>query len=812
MSESERLTCSICLETINDSDEKIQCVRTETVYGFETNGGGCGNFFHKNCIIEYCKYDENNVCPMCRNSRICDEIRSQRFEELPPDWNTEYMLDEIATNFMRPPPAWPTPQALRGFERPRSIVNMQNLERMPLNILLQIRDLFEAEIEAQRRLLASTIPVTETQRQELEQRGELSIESINNRSTEIRRRLMIDITRIIMTELISRNFDAVDASGARIPLGEAVWNEMMDYSDSDNSIDSNQTRRSIISRPSQSDSENGRRPSSGVPSIDDSSYNGSYFSENERSSNSSVHSQSDSESDSNANSQPVQTTTDNEVHAIAAQIVESGLPVEDVIAMVRRREPQLDAVDTAQDAYELLNEEESEHEPELNIDENVDEITNLFEQINQNDAQIARLRNQTNEQSSEAFDSENVSAEGGAPKIESPEEEKQFVENLSNLDILQTTQKTDSSGNIITKREPTFLGNENLVEENESKNANMKESYPLNKTHEKWTGDNDSNHEKKIKIFHNWLKNIFRRFKPNSPDLTIILTGRGLGLGNSQIDDFNWDWISATNENHIEALIDKINNLSNENKKRLFVDLTIGTVLITGYTHPDNDIIDLDLEFIFEKIENWMHFVRRVENSPRRLSSGSTTNDQQIFDISIGKGEREWAGEWSNDDNDNIIFSLEIKNLNYSQLLSEYNSNDNESLLTGRMSLIEAIHTFKLNMKRLLKIRNIRSDYIDLSKFASLRLFGGGPEEDEAANILLTIKDAYYPPKRSHKKRPDSPILLKNSRNMYECPNCKREFTKPQAQIQHCKSCVNKTTGGNKKTRKRRLMLQKRRD
>lgn len=697
MSESQRLTCSICLETINESDEKIQCVRTET--------GGCDNFFHKNCITEYCNYSENNVCPMCRNSRICDEIRSQIFEELP-DWNTEYMLDEIATNFMRPPPTWAETPG------PRSVINMRNLERMPLNILLQIRDLFEAEIEAQRRLIASTIPVTETQRQELEQRGELSIESINNRSTEIRRQLMIDITRIIMTELISMNFDAEDADGSIISLDEVVQNGMMGYSDSD---------------------------------------------------------------------------------------------------------------DAAQDASTLLNEEEwrqiqepdsdsDENEPELNVDENVDEITNLFAQINQNDAEIARLRNEINEQSYEAFDSENRSAEGGAPKIESPEEEQQFVENLSNLDILQTTQNTDSSGNIITKREPTFLGNENLVEENESKNANMIESYPLNKTHEKWTGDNDSNHEKKIKIFHNWLKNIFRKFKPNSPDLTIILTGRGLGFGNSQIDDFNWDWISATNENHIEAIIDKINNLSNENKKRLFVDLTIGKVLITGYTHPDNDIIDLDLEFIFEKIENWMHFVRRVENSPRRLSSGSTTNDQQIFDISIGKGEREWAGEWGNDDNDNIIFSLEIKNLNYSQLLSEYNSNDNESILTGRMSLIEAIHTFKLNMKRLLKIRNIRSDYIDLSKFASLRLFGGGATEDEAANILLTIKDAYYPPKRSHKKRPDSPILLKNSRNMYECPHCKREFTKPQAQIQHCKSCVNKTIGGNKKTRKRLLMLQKRRD
>ena len=256
---------------------------------------------------------------------------------------------------------------------------------MPLNILLQIRDLFEAEIEAQRRLIASTIPVTETQRQELEQRGELSIESINNRSTEIRRQLMIDITRIIMTELISMNFDAEDEDGSIISLDEVVQNGMMGYSDSD---------------------------------------------------------------------------------------------------------------DAAQDASTLLNEEEwrqiqepdwDENEPELNVDENVDEITNLFAQINQNDAEIARLRNEINEQSYEAFDSENRSAEGGAPKIESPEEEQQFVENLSNLDILQTTQNTDSSGNIITKREPTFLGNENLVEENESKNANMIESYPLNKTHEKWT-------------------------------------------------------------------------------------------------------------------------------------------------------------------------------------------------------------------------------------------------------------------------------------------------------------------------------------
>tara|TARA_B100001173_G_scaffold304951_1_gene309699 strand:- start:1588 stop:3969 length:2382 start_codon:yes stop_codon:yes gene_type:complete len=786
MSESQRLTCSICLETINESDEKVQCVRTPT--------GGCNNFFHKNCIVDYCKYDENNVCPMCRDSRICDEIR-QRFEDDLPNWNTEVILDEIATNFMRPPP-------VRA-----QIVNMRNLERMPLNILLQIRELFEDEIEAQRRLIASTIPVTERQRQELEQRGELSIESINNRSTEIRRQLVRDLTQIIMVELTSRNLDSLPAAG---------WEQS---TDSDNSIDSNQTRRSIISRPSTTDaswarfrspssgvpsrdgSESGRIPSSGVPSPNDSPYNSPYYSENERSPNSGVSSQSDSESDSNASSQPGQTITENQVDAIAAQIVNSGLRVEDAIAIARaelerRREPHMveDAVDAAQDASELLNEEESEHEPELNVDENVDEITNLFEQINQNDAAaIADVADQTNEQSSEAFDSENVSAEGGAPKIESPEEEQQFVENLSNLDILQTTQSTDSSGNIITKREPTFLGNENLVEENESKNANMKESYPLNKKHDKWTGDDDPNHDKKIKIFHNWLKNVFRKFKPNSPGLSIFFKGKGLRLQTN--GNFWSDWISAANEeDHIEEIIDKINNLSNANKKRLFVDLTIGTVLITGYTHPDNDNIDLDLEFIFENIENWMHFVRRVENSPRRLSSGSTTNNQQVFDISIGKSEREFAGEWINDDNDDIIFSLEIRNLNYSQLLSEYNSNDSESILTGRMSLIEAIHTFKLNMKRLLKIRNVRSDYIDLSKYISLGLFGGGDEEVDAANILLKIKDSKYTKKRSHKKRPDSPILLKNEREM-------RDGSAIAGRIK-------KKVGGNKKTRKRRFLLR----
>ena len=773
MSESQRLTCSICLETINESDEKVQCVRTPT--------GGCDNFFHKNCIVDYCKYDEDNVCPMCRDSRICDEIRSQRFEELP-DWNTEYMLDEIATNFMRPPPTWPIPPG------PRSIVNMRNLERMPLNILLQIRNLFEAEIEAQRRLIASTIPVTETQRQELEQRGELSIESINNRSTEIRRQLMIDITRIIISELSSRNLDAVDAEGARIPLceevrgdiriplREVVRNDMMGYSDSDSTAVPSQNSTAV---PSQSDSESDSeidrtellRRADEAQRLADAAR---------------------SDADAALSDAAAVDELATELRAIAA-------------ARAEDLEPQIEALDAAADATTALLREE---EPELE---------DLQERIRQNDAEIARLRlrNQTNEQSSEAFDSERGSAEGGAPKIESPQEEQQFVENLSNLDILQTTQSTDSSGNIITKREPTFLGNENLVEENESKNANMKESYPLNKKHDKWTGDDDPNHDKKIKIFHNWLKNVFRKFKPNSPGLSIIFKGQGLRLETDGI--FWWDWMYAENEDEIREIIDKIYTLSNENKKKLFVDLTIGTVLIHGYTHPDDANLDddenLDLEFIFENIENWMHFVRRVESSPRVLSGSD--NNEHVFSITIGKNQRQNLDEWDN--LDNIIFSLEIRNLNYPLLLSDYESNienDSESILTGRMSLIEAIHTFKLNMKRLLKIRNIRSDYIDLSKYISLGLFGGGDdttpgeEEVDAANILLKIKDSKYTKKRSHKKRPDSPILLKNERGMYECPNCVREFDRPQAQIQHCKTCIKKKVGGNKKTRKRRFLLR----
>jgi ankyrin repeat protein len=60
--------------------------------------------------------------------------------------------------------------------------------------------------------------------------------------------------------------------------------------------------------------------------------------------------QNDSESDSNASSQPVQTITDNQVDAIAAQIVNNGLRVEDAIAIARaelemRRLRRLSSID-----------------------------------------------------------------------------------------------------------------------------------------------------------------------------------------------------------------------------------------------------------------------------------------------------------------------------------------------------------------------------------------------------------------------------------------------------------------------------------
>ena len=67
MSESYISVCSICHENINLSDEKVQCVIDAS--------GGCGNYFHRNCIKEWCNMSNSKTCPICRRINICDRMR-----------------------------------------------------------------------------------------------------------------------------------------------------------------------------------------------------------------------------------------------------------------------------------------------------------------------------------------------------------------------------------------------------------------------------------------------------------------------------------------------------------------------------------------------------------------------------------------------------------------------------------------------------------------------------------------------------------------------------------------------------------------
>ena len=107
---------------------------------------------------------------------------------------------------------------------------------------------------------------------------------------------------------------------------------------------------------------------------------------------------------------------------------------------------------------------------------------------------------------------------GGAPQIESMEDEMKFQNLLRQLDELQTTNKTDDSGNTIVVREPTFLGEQNLFDENESKNTDMIDSYPLNTESEKF---NCPAHDDKMNYFEGWLRHILTKFKPNNRNMYI---------------------------------------------------------------------------------------------------------------------------------------------------------------------------------------------------------------------------------------------------------------------------------------------------
>ncbi len=121
---------------------------------------------------------------------------------------------------------------------------------------------------------------------------------------------------------------------------------------------------------------------------------------------------------------------------------------------------------------------------------------------------------------------------GGAPKIESMEDEMKFQNLLRQLDELQTTNKTDDSGNTIVVREPTFLGEQNLFDENESKNTDMIDSYPLNTKSEKFKCD--SYHDK-MNYLEGWLRNILTKFKPSNRNIYIS----GIPYSSNRIFDYN---------------------------------------------------------------------------------------------------------------------------------------------------------------------------------------------------------------------------------------------------------------------------------
>ena len=72
MSEHSTNLCAICHENINldDLSEKIIiCIPAE---------GGCGNFFHKNCVNRWCNTSHTKECPICRNPGICEKLRTEK--------------------------------------------------------------------------------------------------------------------------------------------------------------------------------------------------------------------------------------------------------------------------------------------------------------------------------------------------------------------------------------------------------------------------------------------------------------------------------------------------------------------------------------------------------------------------------------------------------------------------------------------------------------------------------------------------------------------------------------------------------------
>ena len=194
--------------------------------------------------------------------------------------------------------------------------------------------------------------------------------------------------------------------------------------------------------------------------------------------------------------------------------------------MIRDLVDQIDHLSTgdAWDLAEILSDEINALKSIINVLKSDLDKTKLALEANRKDSVMNTLPDDLEEKIRTLL--------GGAPKIESMEDEMKFQNLLRQLDELQTTNKTDDSGNTIVVREPTFLGEQNLFDENESKNTDMIDSYPLNTKSEKFKCD--SYHDK-MNYFEGWLRHILTKFKPSNRNIYIS----GIPYSSNRIFDYS---------------------------------------------------------------------------------------------------------------------------------------------------------------------------------------------------------------------------------------------------------------------------------
>ena len=92
------------------------------------------------------------------------------------------------------------------------LLSRENLERMPLHILREIRDLYQRLSERAQNMIVSDIPVTAQQREELEQRNE--VESLPERLLTIEREVNTEVERLIHNVLRAQEERLVEGDSA----------------------------------------------------------------------------------------------------------------------------------------------------------------------------------------------------------------------------------------------------------------------------------------------------------------------------------------------------------------------------------------------------------------------------------------------------------------------------------------------------------------------------------------------------------------------------------------------------------------------